>query len=243
MLPYANVLASPARLEHLVEMNGDQLRDMMKAVFRAEDIEALAREYGVIQRERCLDVVMLVASLVLAGGTHEGGRQYDALRMYIESGAAKVARGAFYRWFTAPLERLLDELLRRAIAQGQAVPKLLPGMLRGVTDWRIVDSTTVKLDDALFAEWPGAGEYAALKIHKEWSVGNGNLVSYHLSPAREHDAPHLVVDESRRGTGLIVGPLLQVTAASTPDTSPRGVPDTLLPLTMRSPTMIRRGGH
>lgn len=185
-------------------MKGEQLRDMMTRVFNADDVEALARHYGVVERRRQLDVVMLVASLVLAGGTHEGGRQYDALRIYVENGAPKVVRGAFYAWFTEPLERLLIELLRRAVEVGQAAPKLLPGILRGVSDWRVVDASTVKLDDALIAEWPGAGEYAALKIHKEWSVGTGNLVSYHLSPAREHDSPHLVVDESRRGTGLLV---------------------------------------
>lgn len=184
-------------------MNGAELRNLFKAVFDVGEIERLAREYQVVQRERCLDVVMLVTSLVLAGGTHDGGRQYDALRMYVKSGAPKVARGAFYTWFTAPLELLLTELLRRAIAYGQAAPKLLPGILRSVSDWRIVDSTTVKLDDALVAEWPGAGDYAALKIHKEWSVGTGNLVAYHFSPAREHDAPHLQIDASRRGTGLI----------------------------------------
>lgn len=185
-------------------MTGDDLRDMLKKVFLPEEIEALAREYGVVERARQLDVVMFVAALVLAGGTHEGGRQYDVLRMYIESGAPRVVRGSFYSWFEAPLERLMAELLRRAIVIAQQVPKLLPGILRGVSDWRIVDSTTVKLHGALIKEWPGAGDYAALKIHKEWSVGTGNLHSYTLSPAREHDAPHLVVDEARRGTGLIV---------------------------------------
>lgn len=196
-------VASAGKFGHAFAMNGETLRELMKAVFKADEIEGLAREYQVVQRERCLDIVMLVTSLVLAGGTHDGGRQYDALRMYTKSGAPKVVRGTFYAWFTAPLERLLVELLRRAIAHGQGVAKLLPGILGSVIDWRIVDSTTVKLDDALVAEWPGAGDYAALKIHKEWSVGNGNLVAYHLSPAREHDAPHLTIDASRRGTGLI----------------------------------------
>lgn len=184
-------------------MDAERLQKLMSTVFTPAEIEGLALQYKVIQRARSLDVVSLVAALVLAGGTHEGGRQYDALRMYIESGAPKVARGAFYSWFTAPLELLLTEMLRRAIEQGQAAPKLLPGILGGVADWRIVDATTVKLDDALVAHWPGAGDYAAVKIHKEWSVGNGNLVAYHLSPAREHDAPHLEVGEDRRGTGLL----------------------------------------
>jgi hypothetical protein len=145
-----------------------------------------------------------VVALILAGGTHEGGRQYDVLRTYLDNGAPRVHRGTFYGWFTEPLLKLLTALLQRAISVGQQQPKLLPGILGGVTDWRVVDSTTIRLDDALVDEFPGTGEYAALKIHKEWSVGTGNLVSYKITPAREHDSPHLVVDESRRGTGLLI---------------------------------------
>lgn len=185
-------------------MTGEELRTHLKAVMPLDAIRLLAKEYGVIERQRELDIVQLVIALVLAGGTHEGGRQHDALRRYLESGATRVVRGAFYAWFTAPLERLLAELLRRAIAEGQAQPKLLPGILRGVRDWRIFDSTTIKLHDELTAVYPGTGDYAAIKIHKEFSVGTGNLVAFQLSAARDHDSPFLVVDESRRGTGLLM---------------------------------------
>ncbi len=70
-------------------------------------------------------------------------------------------------------------------------------------DWHIFDSTTVRLHDALKGEYPGAGDYAALKIHKRFSVGLGTTIGYRLSPAREHDAPHLRIDESWRGLGLL----------------------------------------
>lgn len=185
-------------------MTGEELRKHLKAVVPLEAIRSLAKEYSVVERERELDIVQLVIALVLGGGTHEGGRQFDALRRYLESGAPRVVRGAFYAWFNAPLERLLTELLRLAIAAGQAQPKLLPGILRGVRDWRIFDSTTIKLHDDLTDAYPGTGDYAAIKIHKEFSVGTGNLVGYQLSPARDHDSPFLVVDESRRGTGLLI---------------------------------------
>lgn len=125
------------------------------------------------------------------------------LRRYVESGAQKVVRGAFYAWFAGPLENLMADLLDRAIAQGQAQPKLLPGILRGVNDWRIFDSTTIKLPHQAIAEYPGTGDYAAIKVHKEFSVGTGNLIAYEFSPARDHDSPFLRVDESRRRTGLL----------------------------------------
>lgn len=187
-------------------MNGEALKQHLQAVLPLEELDALAKEYRVVQRVRELDLVQLITALVLSGGTHEAGRQFDVLRRYVESGAPRVVRGAFYAWFTAPLERLLAHLLERAIVVGQAQPKLLPGILRGVVDWRIFDSTTVKLpnDPELQKEYPGTGEYAAIKIHKEFSVGTGNLVGYQFSPARDHDSPYLVVDETRRGTGLLI---------------------------------------
>jgi Transposase DDE domain len=187
-------------------MTGDELKKHLQAVLPLEKFAELAKEYRFVQRARELDVVQFIIALVLSGGTHEAGRQFDVLRRYVESDAPRVARGAFYAWFTAPLERLLAHLLERAIAVGQAQPKLLPGILRGVLDWRIFDSTTIKLPNSpeLQKEYPGTGDYAAIKIHKEFSVGTGNLVGYQFSPARDHDSPFLVVDETRRGTGLLI---------------------------------------
>ena len=185
-------------------MDGDALREHLRETLSVEAIRGLADKYGVQERERKFDVFEFVVALILAGGTHEGGRQYDILRTYLENGAPKVRRGTFYGWFTSPLLLLLTELLDRAIAVGQRQPTLLPGILAGVIDWRVVDSTTVRLDDALVGDFPGTGDYAALKVHKEWSVGTGNLVAYKITPAREHDSPHLHIDEGRRGTGLLV---------------------------------------
>lgn len=185
-------------------MTGNDLRDLFVDVLGGGGLDALVEKYGVQRRERKRDVYEFLLALILAGGTHEGGRQYDVLRTYLQNGGPDVARGTFYSWFTEPLQKLLVECLERAIAFGQKQTTLLPGILGGVSDWRVVDSTTIRLNDALVDKFPGPGDYAALKIHKEWSVGTGNLVAYEISPAREHDSPHLTVDERRRGTGLLM---------------------------------------
>jgi hypothetical protein len=185
-------------------MTGEQLKTLMLDLFDHDLVFALARRYGVVERHRSLDLVRFVLALVFTGGTEECGRQYAVLQRYIESGAPKIVRGAFYAWFTEPLELLLSELLRRALQAAHSLPKLLPGLLGTVSDWRIIDSTTIALRPELIREWIGCGEYAAVKVHKEWSVGLGNLVEYHLSPARDHDSKHLKVEANRRGTGLLV---------------------------------------
>ena len=186
-----------------IEVTGEELRELLGTTLDPTMLGELAETYGVQQRERKLNVTELLIALILTGGTHEGGRQYDVLRAYLKNTSTKVQRSAFYAWFTEPLERVLTVLLARALDAGQRQPKLLPGILAGVSDWRIVDATTVRLRDELVDTYPGAGDYAALKVHKEWSVGTGNLCAYKITPARDHDSPHLMVDESRRGTGLI----------------------------------------
>jgi hypothetical protein len=94
-------------------------------------------------------------------------------------------------------------LAERAQAHAKAQQVDLAGPLGGVTDWYIVDATTVKVRDALREEFPGTGGYAALKVHKVLSVGCGAPVQYHFSPAREQDSPPLQIDESWRGYGLL----------------------------------------
>ena len=186
-------------------MTGANLRATMADVFGGSAIEELAREYGVIARTTARDLTRLVLAFVLNGGTHEAGRQCDVLRMYVTSGAKRVVRSTFYEWFTTPLERLLTEMLRRAMAHAATLALTLPKALAGQLDWWIFDSTVVRLPDVakLLEAYPGCGDYAAVKVHKLYSIGLGNLVRYHFSPARDHDGPHLVLDESWRGRGLI----------------------------------------
>jgi hypothetical protein len=85
----------------------------------------------------------------------------------------RVARSAFYRWFDEPLERFMEALAERALAYARAPQVELSGPLCGVTDWYSVDSTTVKVRDALMEDFPGTGNDAAIKVHNVRSVGCG----------------------------------------------------------------------
>jgi hypothetical protein len=168
-----------------------------------EEIDRLCQQCGVIERQRKLHLGMFVRAMVISAGTPGGAYQADVLRSYLEFEVPPVARSAFYRWFDEPLERFMEALAERAQAYARAQPVDLAGPLCGVTDWYIVDATTVTVRDALREEYPGTGGYAAIKVHKVLSVGCGAPVRYHFSPAREHDSRHLQIDESWRGYGLL----------------------------------------
>jgi putative transposase len=184
-------------------MTGDEVREVFEAILPQEEIERLCQQLGVIERQRKLNLGMFVRAMVISAGTPGGAYQADVLRSYLEFEVPHVARSAFYRWFDPPLERFMEALAERALAYARAQQVDLSGPLCGVTDWYIVDATTVTVRDALRAEFPGTGEYAAIKVHKVLSVGCGAPVRYHFSPAREHDSRHLTIAASWQGYGLL----------------------------------------
>jgi putative transposase len=184
-------------------MTGEDVHQVFEAILPQEAIDRFCRECGVIERQRKLHLGMLVRAMVIAAGTPGGAYQADILRSYLEFEVPQVARSAFYRWFDEPLERFMAAMADQALAYARAQQVDLSGVLGVVKDWYIVDSTTVTVRDALRAEFPGAGAYAAIKVHKVLSVGCGAPVHYHFSPAREPDSRHLDIDEAWRGCGLL----------------------------------------
>jgi putative transposase len=184
-------------------MTGEDVRQVFEVILPQEAIDRFCRACGVIERQRKLHLGMLVRAMVISAGTPGGAYQADILRSYLEFEVPPVARSAFSRWFDEPLERFMAALADEALAYARAQQVDLSGLLGVVKDWYIVDSTTVTVRDALREEFPGAGAYAAIKVHKVLSVGCGAPVHYHFSPAREHDSRHLTIDESWRGCGLL----------------------------------------
>lgn len=185
-------------------MTGDDVKAVFETILPDEALMEAVRATGFQERERKMNALLFLRMMVVAAASGSGGRQADVMRIYFQAGGPKVVRGGFYGWFGEPLERTMEAVRDRALAYARQQPLDLPGILGSeVCDWHIVDSSTVKLADQLIAEYPGAGDYAALKIHKRFSVGVGTTVDYHLSPAREHDALHLRIDESWRGLGLL----------------------------------------
>ena len=185
------------------DLTGDEVRAIFEELLPADEIEAFAREVGHLERQGRVDVVLFCRAAVIAANTPSGGMQADAMRAYTQGGGRKLARSSWYQRFDESFERLMAKLSERALALARAQELDLPGILGGVTDWLIVDSTTAKMRDALKGNWPGTGDYAALKVHQTVSVGCGAPIRYTISPAREHDSKHLDIDESWRGYGLL----------------------------------------
>jgi hypothetical protein len=184
-------------------MTGDKVRQVFEAMLPQQEIDRLCKRFGVIERERKLNLGMFVRAMVISAGTPGGAYQADVLRSYLEFEVPHVARSAFYRWFDVPLEQCMEALAQGGLAYARAQQVDLSGPLGRVKDWSIVDSTTVTVRDALREEFPGTGDYAAIKVHKVLSVGCGAPVRDHFSPAGEHGSRHLESDASWQGCGLL----------------------------------------
>jgi putative transposase len=184
-------------------MTGEEVRPVLESMRPQDEVDRLCQQCGVIERQRQLDLGMLVRAMVISAGTPGGAYQADVLRSYLEFEVPRVARSAFYRGFDEPLERFMEALAARALAYARAQQVDLVGPLWGVTDWYIVESTTVKVRDPWREDCPGTGDDAAITIHTVLSVSCGAPVQDHVSPARAHASRHLEVNESWRGYGLL----------------------------------------
>jgi hypothetical protein len=93
-------------------MDGETLRESLQAIVPEAELEALARELGVIERDSKRDFMLFVRATILAAGTGRGGVQAGAMRRYLDLRGPKVSRQAFYRWFDGALERFMERLVR-----------------------------------------------------------------------------------------------------------------------------------
>lgn len=184
-------------------MDGTILRETLQAILPQSVIEKFADKLGVVSRSRKREIVKLVYSLVLSAGSDDSGVLADAMKRYNTEAQKRVVRGAFYAWMDDEMAELMERLVEEAIGYAYSLSPFLPGILGTVEDWFIFDSETVTLRPALADVYPGSGSPAAVKVHKELSVGRGCMTDYHLSPAKEHDSPHLTIDERYSGMGLL----------------------------------------
>jgi len=153
-------------------------------------VEEVARERGVVQRQRKVDVYALVWTLVLGFQTGSA-RTIEALRgAYQRVSSQNLARSAFYDRLTAELAATLRQLAVRAMdSLGRKVPTP-QGYLTGFQDLLAIDSTVLKLHDWLskaYAATRTNSTKASAKLHMVMSVLDGSPRRVKLTPERTND--------------------------------------------------------
>lgn len=170
------------------------LRQALSRWFPSGRIEELAVAEGVVQRRRRVDPVALFWVVVLGVGD-AGGRTMAGLhRSYERVTGCRLARSSFYQRFTPEFARLLKGILTQALERvgssaGQGVK-----LFAEIGEVLCVDSTVVRLHDALARRYPACRTnhtQAAAKLHVVHNVQGKGPQSVKLTSERVHDGPVL----------------------------------------------------
>lgn len=187
------------------EVREERLDPEQRPFFRAleelldpDDVLALGRRFGVIERARKLDLSALVEATILALCGPDG-IQTSVSVLYEALGGTPVARSSFYDWFDAEFACLLGELAQRAIARVQEVEQRRRDrnredrLLERIANVRIVDSSSQILS-RLCARWsPSTSTVrpAGVKLHAIVALDSPIVHTYEVSPQRVHDSKQL----------------------------------------------------
>ena len=158
-------------------------------------LNALAEDLRVLQRNRALDLGLVVISVILSALSRSSdteGRVRDAFAIYRQIDTAVDVTDEAFRKAMGRSAVVLQHLLQRWMRELAKVEAWAPlrGRLAFFKDLLLTDSTCFKLARALVAVLPGSGSAAALKLHAIYSVRADGPVSVEATAGREHDSPH-----------------------------------------------------
>lgn len=169
------------------------LKRCVEGVLSAAQIEEMAREHGVLVRQRKRDVVLFVRTLVLGFGAAGGRSMSEFRRIYQRISGVIIARSSFHQRFTGELAALMMSLLEQAIASSRTLRRL-EGAVEAFKEVLAIDSSIVRVSPELKQDWPGAWAHhspAAVKITAVTNVVARDLRRIRFSPGSRHDV-HLL---------------------------------------------------
>jgi hypothetical protein len=123
---------------------------VFETILPPEAIEGLSMQCWVIERQRRLNLRILVRAKIISAGTPGGAYQADVLCSYLECEGPRVSRSAFYRWFDEPFERFMAALADRTLAYARTQQADLSGILkvdyiaRGQVTWEFFPGTDLE---------------------------------------------------------------------------------------------------
>lgn len=149
----------------------------------------LAREHGVVERERKLDIRMIIWALVLGVGAGGDTRSIAGFRRAYQAATDQsVAPSSFYAWFTPALGDVLDDLLAHAIEE-VAVPHTVRPEFERFRDVVVADTTIVRLRRFLAAFPASDPDESGMKLYLVQTLTEKSVLASTLTDERRHDSP------------------------------------------------------
>ena len=153
-------------------------------------VEALAREYGCLARQRKVDVWMLIWALVL--GFQSGARRsIESVRQaYMSATGEYIARSSFYQRLSPRLAKLMSHLAQVALNEHAPKAHISDGYLSKFKELLALDSMIIRLHKMLAPAFPACSPSrtgAAAKLHLIMNIAAGSPNRVKLTSARTSD--------------------------------------------------------
>ncbi len=185
-----------------------RLSRMLKTIF-VQEASILARQMGVIERERVFTGASLLQVLVFGWLTHPQGGS-SALARFAGSLGLRVSKQAIEERFTRQTAGWLLAVVRRAIqcvvcAQAVSIPLLQ--RFRAVL---VEDGSTISLPASLKEVWRGcggSGPEAALKLTVRWDLVCGSMAGPYVQDGRTHETQSPLREQQMPRGSLWIGDL------------------------------------
>ena len=182
------------------------LRSTMSRLFPRTKLERLARESGAVRRRRVVDVVALFWTLMLTVETRSNRSIADLRRSYAKVTGNVLSPSAFYDRLSLGLAAMLKSLVRDSLEVAARTTKTSAAVFESIRAVLCVDSTVVRLHDALARAFPACRTnhtLAAAKLHTVLNVKGRGPQRIKITSERVHDGPVLRAGTWVRGLLLL----------------------------------------
>lgn len=182
------------------------VRGALSRMFPKAMLQRLAVSEGVVRRRRRVDAVALFWVMVLTLDTGRKRRIADLRRSYAKTTGVGLSASSFHKRLSPALARWLKKLVSAALDKtARATPGAGP-VLGKIRDVLCVDSTVVRVHDALARVLPACRTnhtLAAAKLHTVLNVRGKGPQSVKLTAETVHDGPVLRAGSWVRGRLLL----------------------------------------
>ena len=168
-----------------------QVVQSMRSVLGSVADEA-GRETGFVQRQRKLTGGTFVQTLVFGWLASPQASLEELAQMAVVRGVEITPQGLDQR-FTPEAAECLKQVLAKGVQQLVAAAPVAIPILQRFQGVYVLDSSVIRLPDALAEDWPGCGGripeglQASLKLEVRLNLSTGALEGPFLQPGRVHD--------------------------------------------------------
>lgn len=183
------------------------IREAIGSVLAVRRVEQLARDLGVVKRQRKLCVTAFVGAVVLGFATGAQRSLAGMRRAYERCTGQSLAPSAFYARFTREMAQLLRRLVEDTMAELQQRAPKLKNVLARFNQVLAADGSLIKLHRSLATQFPSVFPNkvgAAAKLHVVINVAGRSALSVQLVAGTRHDVTILKLGPWVAGKLLIL---------------------------------------